>query len=302
MSRDRGESVKIGLVDVDGYNFPNLALMKLSSYHKAQGHDVEWAVGYVPYDKVYMAKVFTFTPDDMTAYQGEIVQGGTGYDLTSRLPDEVERCYPDYSLYNITDTAYGYLSRGCPRGCSFCIVGKKEGKESRKVADLREWWNGQKHIKLLDPNITACPDFFNLMGQLAESRAYVDFTQGLDIRLMTGEKAEAINKVRYRSLHFAWDDPRDRLTFNKLNEYSKIWKVHKSKLVVYVLTNYNSTHEEDMGRVDLLQRIGYTPYIMIYDKPNAPEITKRLQRYVNNRVIFHSGVSFIEFMRGDRDE
>ena len=294
--------MKIGLVDVDSHNFPNLALMKLSSYHKSQGHYVEWAVGYVPYDKVYMAKVFTFTPDDMTAYQGEIVQGGTGYNLTSRLPDEVERCCPDYSLYGITDTAYGYLSRGCPRGCSFCIIGDKEGRQSRKVADLREWWNGQKHIKLLDPNIVACPDFFDLMVQLAESRAYVDFTQGLDIRLMTDEKAEAINCVRHKTLHFAWDDPKDMRTYEKLKKYRNKWRVHESKRMVYVLANYNSTHEEDYMRVELLREIGYEPYIMIYDKMFAPKVTRQFQRYVNNKYIFRSGASFIEYMRGDRDE
>lgn len=287
--------MNIGLVDVDGHNFPNLALMKISSFHKAQGDTVEWAIGYVPYDRVYMAKVFTFSPDENTAYQGEIVQGGTGYDLSSRLPDEVERCYPDYGLYGITDTAYGYLSRGCPRGCSFCIVGDKEGKQSRKVADLRDWWNGQKHIKLLDPNITACSDFFDLMGQLEESRACVDFTQGLDIRLMTEEKAAAINRVRHKTLHFAWDDPKDEVAYRKLEQFRNVWKVHESKRVVYVLTNFNSTHEEDLTRVEMLRSIGYEPYIMIYDKPNSPKITRKLQRYVNNKIIFRSARSFDEY-------
>lgn len=287
--------MNIGLVDVDGHRFPNLALMKISSFHKERGDAVEWAVGYVPYDRVYMAKVFTFTPDDMTAYQGEIVQGGTGYDLSSRLPDEVERCYPDYGLYGITDTAYGYLSRGCPRGCSFCIVGDKEGQQSRKVADLRDWWNGQKHIKLLDPNITACSDFFDLMGQLEESRACVDFTQGLDIRLMTEEKAAAINRVCHKTLHFAWDDPKDEVAYRKLEQFRNVWKVHESKRVVYVLTNFNSTHEEDLTRVEMLRSIGYEPYIMIYDKPNSPKITRKLQRYVNNKIIFRSARSFDEY-------
>ena len=290
--------MNIGLVDVDGHNFPNLALMKLSAFHKAQGDTVEWAIGYVPYDRVYMAKVFTFSPDDNTAYQGEIVQGGTGYDLSSRLPDEVERCYPDYGLYGITDTAYGYLSRGCPRGCSFCIVGEKEGKQSRKVADLREWWNGQKHIKLLDPNITACPDFFDIMGQLAESRAYVDFTQGLDIRLMTDEKAETINCVKHKSLHFAWDDPKDMVTYEKLKEYRNAWRVHESKRAVYVLTNYNSTHEEDVYRVEKVRELGYNPYVMIYEKWNAPKRTRQLQRYTNNKFIFWSTKSFAEYKAG----
>lgn len=112
--------MRIGLVDVDGHNFPNLALMKLATYHKQRGDEVEWAFPLLPYDRVYMAKVFTFTQDDITAYQtDDIVRGGTGYDLQSKLPADVENCYPDYSIYEITDTAYGYLTRGCPRGCRF---------------------------------------------------------------------------------------------------------------------------------------------------------------------------------------
>lgn len=189
--------MKIGLVDVDNHNWPNLALMKISAWHKGAGDTVEWAGSLEHYDKVYMAKVFTFTPDDIQSYQAdEIVRGGTGYDLTSRLPEDIESCYPDYDLYGIRDTAYGYLTRGCPRKCPFCIVGQKEGAQAYKVADLSRFWQGQKHIKLLDPNLLACPDWESLLEQIADSGAWVDFTQGLDIRLMTDEKAAAMK--------FAW--------------------------------------------------------------------------------------------------
>lgn len=294
--------MKIGLVDVDGNKFPNLALMKLSVYHKQQGDAVEMAIGLKKYDRVYMSKVFTFSLDDLTAYQTEeLIRGGTGYDMTSKLPNEVEHCFPDYGLYRITDTAYGYLSRGCPRGCDFCIVGEKEGRHSRKVADLREWWNGQKNIVLLDPNITACAEWEDLLGQLAESNARVDFTQGLDIRLMTDAKAEAINKVKYRMLHFAWDDPKDEVTPEKLKRYAGVWKGTFRERRVYVLTNFNSTHEEDLYRVERLREIGYDPYIMIYDKPNAPKITRRLQRYVNNKIIFNSCNNFADYKGGKNE-
>lgn len=131
--------MRIGLVDVDGHNFPNLALMKLATYHKQRGDEVEWAFPLLPYDRVYMAKVFTFTQDDITAYQtDDIVRGGTGYDLQSKLPADVEKCYPNYSIYGITDTAYGYLTRGCPRGCKFCIVAAKEGCQSKKSCEFRK--------------------------------------------------------------------------------------------------------------------------------------------------------------------
>ena len=288
--------MKIGLVDVDGHNFPNIALMKISAWHKCHGDSVQWAGSLEHYDKIYMAKVFTFTPDDVQAYQAdEIVRGGTGYDLTSRLPDEIESYYPDYSLYSIKDTAYGYLTRGCPRQCPFCIVGQKEGVQTYKVADLQQFWRGQKHIKLLDPNLLACPDWENLLGQLADSGAWVDFTQGIDIRLMTDEKAAAINKSKYIRLHFAWDNFADTVSLEKLKEYKTAFKGDYSKRVVYVLTNFNSTNEEDLCRVYTLRDLGYTPYVMIYDKFKAPRETRLLQRWVNNKRIFRSTKKFEEY-------
>lgn len=281
--------MRIGLVDVDGHNFPNLALMKLSTYHKHLGDTVEWANSLEKFDKIYMAKVFTFTKDDTFAYQCEdIVRGGTGYDLTNKLSAEVEKMFPDYSLYDCENVAYGYLTRGCPRGCPFCIVAKKEGKKSYKVADLKDFWNGQKEIKLLDPNILACPDWKDLMQQLIDSKANVDFTQGLDIRLMTSEKAGLIRQCKVKMLHFAWDNPNDLLTLEKLKEYCDAFGLTQRKKSVYVLTNYNSSHEQDLWRVNVLRELGYTPYVMIYDKFNAPKITRLLQRYVNNRYIFWS--------------
>lgn len=203
--------MKIGLIDVDGHNFPNLPLMKLSAWHKQQGDSVEW---YSPMmsghmDRVYMSKVFSFTDDyNYFVKADEIVKGGSGYciDLVDgkevynkskdiELPYEVEHSYPDYSLYGIEDTAYGFLSRGCPRGCSFCHVAEKEGRKSTRVADLDEFWNGQKNIVLCDPNILACKDWKDLLQQLIDSKAWIDINQGLDIRLMTEEKAEMIKQI-----------------------------------------------------------------------------------------------------------
>ena len=288
--------MRIGFVDVDGHNFPNLALMKLATYHKQRGDEVEWAFPLLPYDRVYMAKVFTFTQDDITAYQtDDIVRGGTGYDLQSKLPADVENCYPDYSIYGITDTAYGYLTRGCPRGCRFCIVAEKEGKQSKKVANLENFWRGQKYIKLLDPNLLACPDWKELMQELIDSKAWVDFTQGLDIRLMTAEKADMIRQCKKKMLHFAWDNPEDELTFEKLKEYRKAFSLPDDKCKVYVLTNFNSTHEQDLERVYRLRDIGYDPFVMVYEKWNAPKETRRLQRWCNNKVIFRAEPDFAKY-------
>ncbi|MBY6836933.1 radical SAM protein [Clostridium botulinum] len=282
--------MKIGLIDVDGHNFPNLALMKISAYHKSKGDNVEW---YEPMfsghmNKVYMSKVFSFTNDFVYNIDAdEVIKGGTGYDLNNKLPLEIETMYPDYDLYKIKDTAYGYLTRGCPRGCKFCIVAEKEGKCSKKVANLNQFWKGQKEIKLLDPNILACKDWQNLFQQLIDSKAYVDFTQGLDIRLMTDEKADMLNKIKVKMIHFAWDNYEFK-TYEKLKEFRPKLNFNFRKLRVYVLTNFNTTFEQDLDRIYKLKDLGYDPYVMIYEKWNAPKNIRQLQRWVNCKFIFRS--------------
>lgn len=302
--------MKIGLIDVDGHNFPNLPLMKISAWHKSKGDTIEW---YEPMfsghcDRVYMSKVFTFTED----YQyyidtAEIIRGGTGYnypDGGESLPDEIEHIYPDYSIYSslipeVEDTAYGFLTRGCPRGCDFCIVEKKEGKRSKKVADLSEFWRGQKNIVLLDPNMFACPDWKELSQQLINSGAWIDFSQGCDIRLMTREKAEYIKRMKIKQIHFAWDKYEDReMIVPKFDEFKRITEWDKRKLGVYVLTNFNTTHEQDLERIYTLRELGYWPYVMIYEKEKLPRghITKKLQRWVNMRAIFENVPRFEEYV------
>ncbi|MDU4890984.1 MAG: radical SAM protein [Clostridium sp.] len=288
--------MKIGLIDVDGHNFPNLALMKISAYHKSKGDDVEWFFGFSQYDIVYMSKVFTFTEDFMGCINAKkVIRGGTGYDLENKLPKEIENMFPDYSLYGVNE-AYGYLTRGCPRGCKFCIVAEKEGQCSKKVADLNSFWNGQKEIKLLDPNLIACKEWKGLLQQLIDSKAWIDFTQGLDIRLMTKEKAEMLNKLKVKMLHFAWDNYEFE-TYEKLKEFRPLLDYDFRRLRVYVLTNFNTTHEQDLERVYKLKELGFDPYIMIYEKDKLPRghRTKRLQRWVNSKWIFRSVENFEDY-------
>ena len=294
--------MKIGLLDVDGHNFPNLALMKISAYHKAQGDQVEMFFPMSHYDKVYMAKVFDFTPDFETVINAdEVIYGGTGYDLQNKLPDEIEHIYPDYSLYGIKNTAYGYLTRGCPRGCGFCIVGKKEGLKSYKVADISEFWRGQREIKLLDPNLLACKDNIELLQQLIDSGAWIDFTQGLDIRLITEEAIDKIKQLKIKMIHFAWDYMKySDVIIKNLKHFKEATNIDMRKARVYVLTNYDTTHEEDVYRIYKLKELGYDPYLMIFNKPNAPKRLRKMQRWVNNKLIFHSGQAetFEDYLRG----
>lgn len=293
--------MKVGLIDVDSHHYPNLALMKLSAWHKSQGDTVEWWWGWGQYDRVYMSKVFdeTYTPDIPEPLNAkEIVKGGTGYGLDNKLPDEIEHIYPDYSLYpELTkDTAYGFLTRGCPRGCHFCIVAGKEGRRSVKVADLSEWWDGQKNIVLMDPNTLACPDHMDLLGQLADSRAWVDINQGADARLLTEDNIAALNRVKLKVIHFAWDMmEQSESVLRGLELYSKYGKLDERKRRVYVLTNYNTTMEENLYRVYKLREMKFDPYVMIYDKPHAPKDIKRLQRWCNNKFIWRSCEKFEDY-------
>ena len=309
--------MKIALIDVDGHNFPNIPLMKLSAWHKSIGDSVEW---YNPMmsrgiDICYMSKVFSFTPDYPHAVVAKkVIKGGSGYAIKTvdgieiydkqsgiQLPYEVEHIYPDYDLYpKLTkDTAYGFLTRGCPRGCDFCHVKDKEGRCSVKVADLSEFWRGQKNIVLCDPNLIACKDWKELVQQLIDSKAYVDINQGIDIRMMTEERAEMLMHMKVKRVHFAWDRYEDRdAIVPKFKMFKEISRWDHRKLAVFVLTNYNTTFEQDLERIYTLRDLGYDPYVMIYNKQftKSTDRIRRLQRWCNSKFIFRSEPRFENYL------
>ena len=314
-------NLKVGMIDCDKKNiknpFPNLALMKLSAWHKKQGDTVEW---YEPLfsghcDIVYVSKVFCFSDDyEYPINADQIIYGGSGFAIhiengkeiyqkekDKPLTDEIEHIFPDYSLYKIYDTAYGFMTRGCPRGCDFCHVKNMQGINAHKVADLSEFWNGQKNITLLDPNITACKEWKEIFQQLIDSKAYVDFSQGLDIRLMTDEKIDMLKQIKCRGVHFAWDRYEDKkIILPKLEQFKKLTEWDRRKIIVYVLCGDRERRvtEHDIERIYTLRNIGCYPYVMLYDKESLTKghELKKLQRWVNNRFIWESTDTFKKYL------
>lgn len=305
--------MNIGLIDVDGHNFPNLALMRISAWHKAQGDQVEWHHDdmFHHYDLAYMSKVFSdaYSKDIEDPVNADrVIRGGSGYCIklvegvevfddskNVLLPDEVEKMFPDYSIYPQHNFAVAMTSRGCPRGCAFCHVAAKEGRCAVKVADVSDFWNGQPHIEVLDPNITACKDKRELFRQYRETGASIVFNQGLDIRLLNDDDIDDINSMRIKDLHFAWDNPEDDLE-QKFRYFAKRFRRRTNIGMVYVMTNFGSTLGEDLHRIYTLRDMGFDPYVMIYDKPHAEEEVKDLQRWCNNKIIFKKCRDFRDYV------
>lgn len=201
--------MNIGVLAVDS-NYPNLALMKISAWHKARGDNVEWYNPLCSYDKVYSAKVFSFTPDyGYYINADQVEKGGTGYDISKVLPVEVDRIVPDYNLYYIDkNLAYGFLTRGCPNHCKWCVVPKKEGNIATYM-DIEEIAvNGRKNIILMDNNILASDYGLQQIEKIISMGVRVDFNQGLDARLVTDDIARLLARVKWiKRIRFGCDTP-----------------------------------------------------------------------------------------------
>ena len=312
--------MNIGLLDVDSHNFPNLALMKISAYHKAKGDSVEWLFPLKHYDIVYVSKVFgdEYSEMGMEVIQADkIIYGGTGfaikivdgkevYEKTNDgiLSNEIEHMYPDYELYpKLTKgKAFGFLTRGCPNNCGFCCVSKKEGLVTLKVADLNEWWNGQKEIILFDANILACRKHIELLEQLAQSGASVDFTQGLDARFINEKNLEILKRIKIKTLHFAFDFMRnERRIVKGLRLAKEALGIDDRNAIVYMLTNFDTSVKDDVYRVKLIQQAGFAPDVRIYRKNALPKrhILRDLQRWCNNRILYRTTKFFDYVPRSD---
>lgn len=203
--------MRIGLIDVDGRRFPNLALMKISAWHKSQGDIVEWVEPLLwDFDRVYQSKIFTFSPDIDRSFPCEVIKGGTGYDIHSKLPEEIDRLQPDYSIYPNIDrkTAYGFLTRGCPNKCPWCVVPQKEGK-IRPYMDVEEIAiDGRNRLILMDNNILACDYGIDQLVKIANKGYRVDFNQAVDARRVTDDIAQIMARIKWIDyIRFGCDTP-----------------------------------------------------------------------------------------------
>ena len=289
--------MRVGLIAVDG-KYPNLALMKLSAWHKAQGHHVSLytpvEAAIEPFDKVYASKIFTFTPDYAYMPEGAIL-GGTGYGDPVQLPDEVEHMTPDYSLYGI-DYSLGFTSRGCSRKCSFCVVPQKEGS-IREHSTLSEFVR-HRTVFLQDNNFLASPKAEDKMLEMIEKKLDVDFNQGLDIRLMTARFADLLARLKPKKLRFAWDCVSLEGKFRKGIELLKNagYRVNRHNVMTYVLCNYDTEFKQDMYRINILRSLDITPFVMVYNKKTAPRYLREFASWCNQPVLFHRYKKFDDFL------
>lgn len=285
--------MKIGLIDVDGHNFPNFALMRLSAYHKQRGDDVEWVDSGLfgrHYDKVMASKIFTFTDDYEYSYLDcdELVKGGTGYDIKSKLPIDVEsNLAMDYTLYPQYPYSIQFFSRGCIRYCPFCLVHDKEGGiKAVEPVDLNP--NGE-WIEVLDNNFFANSEWHSAMDYLLRLKQPVNL-HGVDVRIIDEEQAFYLNRLRMKqNIHIAWDLPQLDLTeqLQSMLKYIKAWKI-----TCYVLVGFNSTLEQDLYRLETLKSLGITPFVQPYRDFNKLRIPqqyeKDLARWANRTALFKS--------------
>lgn len=299
--------MKIGLLPIDGYVFPNIPLMKLSAYHKAQGDSVEFINPmYGKYDRVYMSKIFTFSPDFQYHLRAdEIIKGGTGYgDFKTVLPKEIEHICPDYSLY-ATDTAYGHLTRGCTNKCSWCVVPQKEGN-IRANADIEEFLDGKKKAILLDNNILASDWGLKQIEKIIQLGIRVDFNQGLDARIAS-ENTDImdilvrVKQIRY--IRFACDTKAQIPAIIKCIEYLTTKGIKPYNIFVYVLIKDFTDARE---RLRVLRKYGVTPFAQPYrdfrtGKTLVTEEQARLARWCNRKEIFKS-VDFEEYQKNYKRE
>lgn len=307
--------MKIGILDIDCHAskkkwgatvYPNLAICKITSYHRQRGDTVEWATPFEHYDILYRSKIFNFSEDDQTIYNADIeIRGGTGYDIAKTLPKEIDDMQPDYSIYpNIDkDTAFGFLTRGCIRKCKWCVVPRKEGG-IRPYWDIERVANGRRNVVLMDNNILAAGDYAKeQMQKIIDFGLRIDFNQAIDARLMTDDFAKLMARMK-------WIDNRIRFGCDNSSEIDdclraiELLKAHgfRGELFLYTMLGCKNDLKECYERIHFWweynmryrkEKIGAPvycyaqPYRDPYNPYNIiPEWQLDMARWCNKRMLY----------------
>lgn len=279
---------RVALVDVDGHNYPNLALMKISAWHKSKGDVVKWHFPLEPCDVLYASKVFTFSKNyEYFPADADIYKGGTGYDIKSRLPEEIEKIKPDYSIYPWCDYSVGFLSRGCPNHCPWCVVPEKEGAVY-PVNTIEDIAINGRVCRIMDNNFLANNEEWVIeqIERMQRLKFKYDFNQALDIRRVTPKLAKYLAQVKVEKyLRFSCDTdgvmPACEQGVRLLRECG-----YKGEIFFYVLTTQDI--ESALRRIEFLERLpGHiNPFVMPFrslkDETIKPtQEMKNLARWCN---------------------
>lgn len=285
--------MKIALYDVDS-KIPNLALMKISEYYKQRGHTVErfeplWMDSY---DKIFASTVFSFSNKQLLDKERMEI-GGTGWSIEKNLPPEIEAMQPDYTFYNYPHSI-GFTMRGCRFNCKFCVVPKKEGRP-KPFNTVDEIWTNRKSdfIVLLDNDFFGNPQWRERIDEIKRHNLKVNFSQGLNIRIITDEECKALASINFRNIsntskmvHFAWDRFNDEKLIDAGIARVLNAGIKPYQMTFYVLIGFDTTEEQDLYRVNKLKQLGCNPFVMPFNRSDYYQ--KRFARWVNHKAIFKS--------------
>lgn len=268
--------------------FPNYALMKISAWHKAQGDTVEWWNPLKKYDRVYSSKVFDFTPIDPYLPE-DTIRGGTGYKdipINRELPGEIDDMFPDYSIYPGCDYAIGYLTRGCPNHCRWCVVPEKEGN----IRPYRAWWElvrqDTNKLVLMDNNILACEYGIEQLISLIGSGYHIDLNQGMDARLVDDKIADILSRIKWiRFIRFSCDQKTQIESIRNTVDLLKKYGVKPYRIFIYLLVTADIRDASE--RVEALKEYkSINLYAQAERNERQGTIPNKMQLEFQNRYIY----------------
>jgi len=309
--------MRILLVDT-GTKLPSLALMRLSTYHKALGDEVallnfgDTTFDPGKFDQVYVSVIFTRSKPEVeklrAVYGQKVIVGGPGWDLTTRLPAEIEACRPDWNLYNseilyprirgpysrqtrmakaqmIADSGIGRLTSGCNRTCAHCRVPRMEGK-LRSASALADLINPRSnHVHLLDNSIGDYPRALKCLAEAKKRGLVLNISQGIDVRSASLPFLQALVQTDLlgNSLYIAWDRMQDEASVLRgIGRLKPLAEAHGKEITCFVLTGFDTTFEQDRYRVEKLHELGIRPYVMPYEAMDRSDARMAcFKRFVN---------------------